>query len=422
MRESTHPLERSLGMHYYASDTPGLGGRLRTSSQDFIVEEVPCQVGDEGPYLVCRLTKKDWELQRAIKELAKRLGVSHRRLGWAGTKDRRAVTSQLISLYDITPEQVAKVDIKDMRLEVVGRSRAGLTLGSLEGNRFHITIREIGSADPEEEVAQVTEACRKGIPNYFGVQRFGVIRPLTHLVGEAILQGDYEGAVCCYAGMAFPDEPPEVREARKAFFDTRDPVAALHSFPVPLTYERSMLHHLVSHPGDYGGALLVLAPKLRSMFISAFQSYLFNMTLSARIRDGRGLTDPAPGDRLVFVNGKEDRVNAAGTAAARVQIARGRCRIGIFMPGSVEFLPEGLDDENMARLLAEHGITPARFAEASEYVGTYFNGAIRPISLAAEIAARIEKRDLVLSFTLPPGHYATTVCREYMKADPLAMV
>jgi tRNA pseudouridine13 synthase len=422
MRETTHPLERSLGMHYYASDTPGLGGRLRTSAQDFVVEEVPCQVGDEGPYLVCRLTKKNWELQRAVKELAKRLGVSHRRIGWAGTKDRRAVTSQLISLYDITPEQVARVDLKDMRLEVVGRSRTGLTLGSLEGNRFHITIREIETNNPDEEVALVTESCRHGIPNYFGVQRFGVIRPLTHLIGEAILRGDYEAAVCCYAGRAFPDEPPEVREARSAFLETRDPATALHSFPVPLTYERSMLHHLVSHPGDYRGALLVLAPKLRSMFISAFQSYLFNMTISARIREGRGLTDPAPGDRLVFVNGKEDRVTAAGVPAARVQIARGRCRIGIFMPGSVEFVPEGPDDENMARLLAEHGITPARFAEASEYVGTYFNGAIRPISLTAEIETRIEDRNLVLSFTLPPGHYATTVCREYMKADPLKMV
>jgi tRNA pseudouridine13 synthase len=422
MRESTHPLELSLGMHYYASNTTGLGGRLRTSAQDFIVEEVPCQVGEEGPYLVCRLTKKDWELQRAVKELAKRLGISHRRIGWAGTKDRRAVTSQLISLYDITPEQVAKVDVKDMRLEVVGRSRTGLTLGALEGNRFRITIRDIGTDIPDDVVAEVTEACRQGIPNYFGVQRFGVIRPLTHLVGEAILRGDYETAVCCYAGQAFPDEPPEVQRARKAFFETRDPVAALHSFPVPLTYERSMLHHLVSHPGDYRGALLVLAPKLRSMFVSAFQSWLFNMTLSARLRDGRGLTEPAPGDRLIFVNGKEDRVTAAGVPAARVQIARGRCRIGIFMPGSVEFTPEGRDEENMARLLEECGITPAQFDTASEYVGTYFNGAIRPISLTAEIETQVEDRSLKLSFTLPPGHYATTVCREYMKADPLKMV
>jgi len=85
-------------------------------------------------------------------------------------------------------------------------------------------------------------------------------------------------------------------------------------------------------------------------------------------------------------------------------------------------VPEGRDDGNMARLLAEHGITTARFAEASEYVGTYFNGAIRPISLTAEIETRREERDLILSFTLPPGHYATTVCREYMKADPLKMV
>ena len=103
MRESPYPLEQLLGMRFYGSDTPGTGGRLRTSAEDFIVEEVPSAIGTKGPFLICRLTKKDWDQQRALKEVAKRLGISYKRIGFTGTKDKHAITSQLISIQGITP-------------------------------------------------------------------------------------------------------------------------------------------------------------------------------------------------------------------------------------------------------------------------------------------------------------------------------
>ncbi len=99
MKLTAFPLERELGICYYASETPGIGGRLRATAEDFIVEEIPLEKKQtSGPYLICRLTKKNWELQHAVKEIAKRLGISHRRIGCAGTKDRNAVTTQWISL------------------------------------------------------------------------------------------------------------------------------------------------------------------------------------------------------------------------------------------------------------------------------------------------------------------------------------
>ncbi len=422
MKESIFPLERELGMNYYASDTPGIGGRLRTTAEDFLVDEVSSVSGPEGPYLICRITKKDWELQHLVKELAKRLGISHRRIGFAGTKDRHAVTSQLVSIYDADAEQVRNLQIKDTVIEVIGTSNTPLSLGALSANRFCITIRDADSGDLEAEVAKVTETCKTAVPNYFGVQRFGVIRPLTHRVGEFILQEDYEKAVCCYVGEAFPGEPDEVKAARRSFLEKRDPVAALRELPVVLSYERSMLHHLATVEGDYRGALYMLPPKLLSMFVSAFQSYLFNRALSMRISDGRTLTDPVSGDRLIFENGREDRVSAATAGIAARHISRGRCRIAIFMPGSQELVPAGPDDMNINSLMQTHGITSGQFLSASRYVKTKFDGALRPISLSTDISSEICGKDVTLSFSLPPGHYATTVCREYMKADPLVMI
>ena len=150
MNKSPYPLERELGMRYYASDAEGIGGRLRSVPGDFRVEEIPLpeKGGTSGPYLICTLTKTNWELQHAVKEIAKRLGISHRRIGWAGTKDRNAVTRQRISIYNVTAEQVAAVRLKDIVLEPIGNANEALSLGDLQGNRFDLVIREPDTPDP----------------------------------------------------------------------------------------------------------------------------------------------------------------------------------------------------------------------------------------------------------------------------------
>jgi tRNA pseudouridine13 synthase len=423
MKPSMFPLERELGIHWYASDAEGIGGRLRASAEDFLVDEIPPERKQtSGPFLICRLTKRNWELQHAVKEIAKRLSISHRRIGWAGTKDRNAVTTQWISLYNVTPEQVAAVYLKDITLEPIGQSNEGLSLGDLQGNRFDIVIRDPDPADLACRVQSVSETVAAGVPNYFGLQRFGAIRPVTHRVGEWILKGDYEQAVLTYVGMEFPGEPDEIKAVRSAFSETRDPAPALHALPVQMNYERAMLHHLSERPGDYPGALQILPPKLLSMFVSAFQSYLFNLALSRRIDDGYALDDPQPGDRLLFANGRTDIVTAANAGAVRIHLKRGRCTIALFMPGKEKFTAKTTGELATEALLLEYRISPEDFARASVFVRTKYEGAWRPVAMRAEIRSMLEEGNLRLRFALPPGHYATTVCREFMKADPVRMI
>lgn len=423
MMPSPHPLEQELGMRYYASDAPGIGGRLRASAADFVVEELPLPISDpDGPYLICRLTKTNWELQRAVKEIAKRLGISHRRIAWAGTKDKNAVTTQFISIYNVTPEAVGQVHLADISLEVVGRSQHSLSLGGLAGNRFDIAIRDCIEDDLSTRVQAATEVASAGIPNYYGLQRFGVVRPVTHLVGERILKGDYEGAVAIYIGRAYPRESEEAQRARTHFTETHDARAALADLPIWMTYERAMANHLVANPGDYAGALRALPPKLLSLLVSAYQSYLFNCALSSRIDAGMSLTEPEIGDRLLFENSREDIVSARNRQAALMQTRRGRCRIALFIPGSGQVTSRGPMDEMMQELMIESGVDAADFERASRFVETAFSGVLRPISLSANVETEVSGADVRLKFTLPPGHYATTVCREYMKADPYMMI
>ncbi len=424
MRQSTYPLERELGMRYYASDAEGIGGRLRAAPEDFIVEEIPLEDkgGTTGPYLICTLTKTNWELQHAVKEIAKRLGISHRRIGWAGTKDRNAITTQWISIFKVTAEQVSAIRLKDIVLTPVRNANEALSLGDLKGNRFELVIRDVDMTDLADRVRAITETAREGVPNYFGLQRFGAIRPVTHKVGEWILRGDYEQAVLAYIGQAFPCEADGIRAIRSAFSATRDPGAALHALPVQMNYERAMLHHLYTNPGDYAGALHELPPKLLSMFVSAYQSWLFNSALSRRFDDGHTLTAPEPGDQLIFANGRTDIVTPANAPAAAIHIRRGRCSIAIFMPGRDRQGSGAASDRIIAELMAESAITPADFDRASRFVETKFDGAFRLISLKTAVESSIYGNAVRLRFTLPPGHYATTVCREFMKADPVRMI
>jgi tRNA pseudouridine13 synthase len=424
MRVSTYPLERLLGMKYYASDTDGIGGKLRLVPEDFVVEEIPPEKkgGTTGPYLICRLTKTNWELQHAIKEIAKRLGISHRRIGWAGTKDRNAITRQWISLYNVSAEQVASIHLTDIILEPLGQSNESLSLGDLLGNRFDIVIRDAEPADLEPRVHAINQTVCEGIPNYFGLQRFGATRPVTHLVGEWILRGNFEQAVMTYVGEAFSGEPENVRAIRTAFLKTRDIQAALSDLPPQMSYERAMLHYLYAHPTDYAGALLELPPKLLSMFVSAFQSYLFNCALSQRFDDGHTLTGPLVGDQLLFANGRTDTVTGNNSHAVSLHIQRGRCSIALFMPGKEPVRAKSEGDHAIAALLTKYEITPEDFARASAFVHTKFDGAYRPIALKTDIDVSIDNNDVRLKFSLPPGHYATTVCREFMQADPVRMI
>lgn len=423
MKPTIYQLEKDLGMRYYATDSKGVGGVLRSSPEDFIVEELPVKFTGSGPYLIAKLTKRSWEHQHAMREVSNRLRMSPKRLGFGGTKDRNAVTTQYISLYDITKDQLSGVLIKDITLTPVTFHQFSLGLGSLEGNRFEIRLRGCEPQNLEENVERISaDILKTGIPNYYGLQRFGALKPITHKVGRLILKKEYKEAVDLYVGDSFPSESDEVKAARLLYRKSGDAKEALYQLPKYLSYERTLLDSLVKNPDDYGKALLTLPPKLLSMFVSAYQSWLFNMALSERCDDEAALTEPRVGEHLVFTNDRIDTVTEKNIATARQHMKRGRCDVVAWMPGSTTPVVPGPIEKTMLLLMEDDGITLKNFSEASQFTGTNFDGAHRKISLSVDVSHEVSETDVLLKFTLPPGHYATTVCREYMQASPEKMV
>ena len=429
--KSPYETEQLLGMEYYLTKSAGTGGVLRKAPEDFAVDELYSDIKlTGGPHLICELEKTNWELMRALKEISKALGVSYQRISFAGTKDKRAVTKQLISIYGIKEEDLDRVRIKDIKLRALGYARTQLSLGDLKGNRFGINVNDCTGDDLQGALDGCIAAAKTGLPNYYGIQRFGTIRPISHIVGIALLKGDCKDACMKYAGYPFDGEAEEVKAARALFDRTGDAAEALELMPVQMHYERSILQHLVEKPEDYKGAIETIPPKLLSMFVSAVQSYIFNRVLSGRIRDSDGDPfSPQIGDRLLFADGREDIVSAGNINAAKIHVKRGRCRTAIYMPGSEDFEPQTQTEQYTADLMAECGITKESYAAVSKLVGSRFAGASRAMCLTADIAGTVNPcgsgtgsgASVRLEFTLPPGHYATTVCRELMKTDPRDM-
>ncbi len=276
--------------------------QVKKTPQDFIVEEITPDglvleigrtwefSGGSGEHLICVLEKINWDTNRAIKAIAKRLHVSPKRIGFAGTKDKRAWTTQRISIWGLSPNDLEKVKLKDIRLIPIEFSNDRINLGDLWGNRFTITIRDI----PPKDLEKFSLPREFKIPNFFGIQRFGEKRPVTHLVGKALVLGDVELAVKTYLAWPGPGEREETRKARKRLSQDWDWKEALKYFPKHLSYERTLLDHLAKNPRDYANALRKLPRNLLKMFVHAYQSYLFNEYLKKRLGE-LGL-DPVDGD------------------------------------------------------------------------------------------------------------------------------
>jgi tRNA pseudouridine13 synthase len=432
-------IENKIGINLYSTDTEGLGGRLRQEVEDFVVREITNrEEGKEGKYLILEITKRDWDTHHLTRTLAKILQISQKRIGVAGTKDKRALTTQKISIFDIDASEVENIHLKDIELKVLGRSRKSIELGDLWGNDFIITIRDIASS-PEEtkKLLDMTTneiQAQSGVPNFFGIQRFGSIRPVTHLVGKAIVEGDFEKAALLYIAEPFPDEPDDTKKARQFVKETLDFKEGLKIYPLRLGHERAMMNHLIANPNDFAGAFLVLPKNLYKMFVHGYQSYIYNIILCRRIEKGLPLNQAVEGDIVCFKNNaglpdssKTEKVAVDTVAAVNRLIKRNRAFITAPLPGYSTEFASGIPGEIEQEVLQELKV-PLEGFDITEIPEMSSKGTRREVLLQAEPKFELAADELnpgkskaVLEFMLPKGSYATIVLREYMKVDPLQM-
>lgn len=436
-------------MDVYITKPEGVGGVIKQLIDDFIVEEilvdntiasvngvVPTRVlgssVQKQRFMLCLMVKRNWDTFIATKNVAKSLGIDSTRVQFAGIKDAKAVTAQHITIENVSLEEAAKVDVTDVKVIPVGYVREMMSLFYLLGNRFTITVRNVESNKEwvGKQIEQTIQHIAKvgGMPNFFGHQRFGTTRPITHLVGKALAQGNFEEAAMLFLAKPSPQEHPASKQARQILQDTHNFKQASETFPRQLRFERLMLHHLAENPEDYTGAFHRLPPKLQALFVQAHQSYLFNRFLSTRLKQELPLNVALVGDFVVAV----ERTGLPLTPVAKVvttqtveeinrQVALGKLRVALPIVGVKQKLSTGVMGEIEAEVLSAEGVSDKRrgLNELSRVGG---KGGLRT-TVAPVRDFKIDAvggNSVQVSFMLLRGCYATVLLRELIKpTDPV---
>jgi tRNA pseudouridine13 synthase len=437
-------IEKKLGISVYATKTVGFGGVIRKVSEDFMVEEIltdgskasvaPSERPSRlGRYLVCVLAKRNWDTLLAVRAIAQQLKINHERITIAGIKDTKAVTAQHISLYGIRPEEISRIKIKNAGVYPVRYAKEKISPELLFGNQFTIVVRSIPfERDKVEELVRATKdelAALGGAPNFFGHQRFGTVRPITHLVGKAIVEGNLEEAAFIFLAYSSGWEHSAMIEARKKLREAKDFKEALNDFPVYFKYERLMLKHLVSYPNDFLGAFRELPRKLRELFVQALQSFLFNRFLSERIRQGISLNEVNVGDFVLpfdehgLPSKSGETATTESLAKLNKAVAEGKACVAIPLVGFRQLLSSGVQKEIEQKILEEENAKSQDFEVSAMHevdAGGGLRAVLTPLidfvaDKPIQDSKTVSKCELRLRFALHKGSYATIPLRELMK-------
>lgn len=406
----------------YLSKAKGIGGAIKQQPEDFVVEEitkggevleVDRLASGEGTGEFARfvLQKRNWDTLAALRAIADALHASARRFGYAGTKDRVAVSTQLCSAWRIEPAQLLALHMKDIKINGAWRSGKKVALGDLLGNRFTITVRGVAKG-AGRQIERTWKELNGVVPNYFGEQRFGM-RGITALVGKRIVEGDLRGAVMAYL-CEERDDNEAALEARRQLSAKSDFAKALSYFPAHLRYERTLLAHLAAHPSDFAGALRRLPRGLSLMFVHAYQARLFNEVLSKRVKEGR--VDAEAGDLLCAKNsyGFPDVESATAVAKKSKRTDAMIAKHEAFLCGRIiGYESKDLSDAEKEALNAEW-ITPAHF-RIRPLPELSSKGTVRPLFVPLKDFSYEAGEDALFRFSLPAGAYATVALREFMK-------
>ena len=454
-------LAEAIGLIGYATNDSGIGGVLKSRVADFRVDEIATTItlNPKGRFTVAKITLTNWETNRFCNNLAKKLGISRNRIFFAGTKDKRAVTSQIF-VIDAPQFKVAEIEIPDVVIEVLGRTHQKIGFGNHRGNRFTIVVRgcanEDGTPMTDEEALSEVERIRDTMqeklgegrfPNWIGPQRFGSGRAVTAEVGRRVVQHQWEDAALTYISKEGEHESTEVAAFRKHIRDNGITQEGLELAPEWLGYERRMTEHLLNNPDDHIGAFRKLPNNLQLMTIHALQSVVFNRSLRKRLEQGRSITTPEPGD-LVGRLDERGQLSANNCVLVEERTAPriGRnCQLGRLsvtgpLPGRDIRTCEGQPGELEDSVLSEMGLSELTW-EIEDIPRLTTNGTRRSLTTSfgeftVESAPKAaddslgenwkrgptegsrwhpEGACLKFRFTLSSGSYATILLREFMR-------
>ena len=308
----------SKTLPFMTAELPGVGGTIKDRPEDFVVEEIPLyECSGDGTHIYALIEKRGLATLDALQKISKGLGIARRNIGYAGLKDARAITRQWISIEHIDPDRLTRLELTGIEVCRIKRHANKIKMGHLAGNRFVIRIRnlEVSGEQAEKLAAEAMEVLsRRGVPNYFGPQRFGS-RGDNQLLGAAIINRNSEQFIDMLLGLPDPTDQSIIYAARSLYEQGK--FAEAHQvWPKHYHDQRQALRVLMKNPENKAHAFNVIDKNHKRFFVSAFQSELFNQVVSARMPDI---------DKLLLGDMAYKHVNGACFSVEDPQAEQSRC-------------------------------------------------------------------------------------------------
>jgi tRNA pseudouridine13 synthase len=407
-------IDRLAGIECYCTRFVGTGGSIKQGSEGFRVSELVHEslagsispaFDDHHRYPLYVLEKHDVDSNHALFEIERECRIKLRIMG---IKDAKAVTTQYVGADRAMKNAPAKLKTKHSRLTLKGFTRRPLGKEFLAGNRFEITIHDPRSHNLSGFVPQIST-----IGNFYGLQRFGSERLVTHLVGREIVKRNFGRAVELLLSYTTEYDSPVSKEIRNRTLDPCNYRQVLKMLPRGMDIERQVLSALVAGK-DAILALHAVPLTIRRLFVQAYQAYIFNRCLSAAVMNGEDLLQPVVGDLCFDMEGPTTfgRIKKYDPVSKSEKVPAIRMAGFTFQPGKGRF------EKITKEIMQQEGVAAKDFY-IKEMQELSQQGGFRQAPLWC-FDFSYSKNPLVTSFKLPKGSYATTLLREIIKPeDPI---
>ena len=387
-------IDRELGLSVYSTEFQGSGGKIKLKNEDFKVKEIISEkskksIHDNDGFSVYLLKKNGIDTTHALNDIKKRSGKTLKSLG---LKDSSAITEQYV--YSMTKAKpVQKIEGKKYNLEFIGFTKKPLSKQDMIGNQFLIKIE-----DPSKNISEFSEFGH--ILNFFGYQRFGSKRPITHIVGKMIVQKDFKGAVDVILNTNSEYDTPQNNEVRNIISQSRNYSEIIDKIPKSMDIELTVMHEMEEH-NDPVRAIRAIPLQMRRFYVQAYQSFLFNRTVSEAFEYGENLFE-AQNDDICF-----DKNAILG----KFQNDESQ-KLAIPLVGH-SYYKKTRFDFHIQKILFDEAVSTKDFL-IKELQEVSIEGGFRNAALSC---TDYSLNDNIASFTLSRGSFATIVLREIMKPN-----
>jgi tRNA pseudouridine13 synthase len=392
--------------------------KLRRVPEDFQVDEQTRVRPEKGAFGFYRLTKTSIGTPEAIAAIVEKWNVHRKRISYGGLKDRHAITTQFLTIHNGPRKSLQQ---KSLNLEYLGQTEAPFTPAEIDGNRFHLVLRDMTCVEIERSESAARQLAETGLPNYFDNQRFGSLGQSGEWIARAWCLGNWERAV--WLALADPHEGDSAAEKKQKQI-LRDLWGQWPECQSRLdrSSRRSIVTYLsdkvkAGRDPDYRGALARISVDLRGLYLSAYQSAIWNRLLTRYLEshcDSSNLqTFELTSGRCVFPLqlSTEQRLNLT--------------RSSLPLPCARIERPEGLVGDLLDQVLADEQ-TELREIRVKYPRDSFFSKGMRQVLIRPQDLAWTSddddlypgKRKLVLDFTLPRGSYATILVKRITGEDP----